>query len=72
MAPADRGKIVAKQLAERKAIRADILRLSHLRDTDIAAQRQRQSKSSGMESFDVAVLKALRQQIARKGIRLRQ
>jgi hypothetical protein len=70
-APAERAKTVAKQLAERKSLRAEILRLSRLRDADIVAQRNRQAVATGKQPLDAAILAALRQQVARKGIKLR-
>jgi Mg-chelatase subunit ChlD len=62
----DRKKEIAKRIAERKAIRAEILALSKQRDAYIAAERKKQGKTNG---FDTAVAQALREQLLRKGIR---
>ena len=65
--PAARHKEIEKRLAERKALRNDILKLSKLRDEFIAAARKKQSgKPSG---FDSAVAGALKEQLIRKGIK---
>ena len=67
MTPEAREKTVEKRLAERKAIRAQIVELAKKRDAYIAQER---NKQAGPETgFDAAVSKALRDQAARKGIR---
>lgn len=63
---AERKKEIAKRIAERKAIRAEILALSKQRDAYIAAERKKQGKTNG---FDTAVAQALREQLLRKGIK---
>jgi Mg-chelatase subunit ChlD len=65
--PSERQKEIEKRLAERRDIRAQILSLSKQRDEFIIAERK---KSGGnTNGFDVAVTKALKEQMARKGIR---
>lgn len=63
---AERKKAIDKRIAERKAIRAEILALSKQRDAHIAAERKKQGKTNG---FDTAVAQALREQLLRKGIK---
>jgi hypothetical protein len=63
---AERKKEIDKRIAERKAIRAEILSLSKQRDEYVAAERKKQGKANG---FDTAVSQALREQLLRKGIR---
>lgn len=66
MTVAERKREVDKRIADRKAIRAEILTLSKQRDEFIAAERRKQGKSNG---FDTAVAAALKEQLLRKGIR---
>jgi Mg-chelatase subunit ChlD len=66
MSPAERKKEVAKRVAERKAIRAEIVELSKKRDEFIKAQRAKSGKQDG---FDAAVSNALSEQMLRKGIK---
>ena len=67
LVPAARQKEIEKRLAQRKALRDEILRLSKLRDEFIAEARKKQSgKANG---FDSAVATALKQQLTRKGIK---
>jgi Mg-chelatase subunit ChlD len=66
MTVAERKLEVNKRIAERKAIRAEILTLSKQRDEFIAAERKKQGRSNG---FDTAVAAALREQLLRKGIK---
>ena len=66
MTVAERKKEIDKRIAERKAIRAEILTLSKLRDEFIAAERKKKGQANG---FDTAVAQALREQLLRKGIR---
>jgi Mg-chelatase subunit ChlD len=66
MTVAERRREVDKRIADRKAIRAEILTLSKQRDEFIAAARSKQGKSNG---FDTAVAAALKEQLLRKGIR---
>lgn len=64
----DRAKEIGKRLAERKEIRKQILALSKQRTDYIAAERQKHN--GGVQNgFDVAVSAALRQQLAKKGIK---
>ena len=63
---AERKKSIDKRIAERKAIRAEILTLSKQRDEFMATERKKQGKPNG---FDTAVGQALREQLLRKGIR---
>jgi hypothetical protein len=64
----DRAKEIEKRLAERKEIRKQILSLSKQRTEYIAAQRQKRN-GGAQNGFDVAVSAALRQQLAKKGIK---
>ncbi len=74
MPPAQRKAVVAKRLAERKTMRANILALSRKRDAYLADARKKQTAKSGKGTpsgaFDTAVAAALRKQVAKKGIRL--
>ena len=64
----DRAKEIEKRLAERKEIRKQIMSLSKQRTEYIAAQQQK--RNGGVQNgFDVAVSSALRQQLAKKGIK---
>ncbi len=62
----ERKKEVEKRLAERKAIRAEILELSKKRDQFIKTERAKTGKQDG---FDAAVSNALSEQMLRKGIK---
>jgi Mg-chelatase subunit ChlD len=62
----ERRKEIERRLAERKKIREEIVMLSKKRDEFIAAERKKNLKQSG---FDAAVAEALREQLARKGIK---
>lgn len=66
MSVAERKKEIDKRIAERKAIRAEILALSKQRDDFIAAEQKKQGKTNG---FDTAVSQALKEQLLRKGIK---
>jgi len=66
LAPAERKKEIEKRIAERKAIRAEILTLSKKRDEYIQAERKKTNKQGG---FDQAVAQALREQLHKKGIK---
>ena len=66
MSVADRKKAIDKRIAERKAIRAEILTLSKQRDEFVAAERAKAGRKNG---FDTAVAQALQEQLAKKGIR---
>ena len=64
----DRTKDIEKRLAERREIRKQILALSKQRTEYIAAEQQK--RNGGVQNgFDVAVSAALRQQLAKKGIK---
>ena len=68
LSPEDRAKEVEKRLAERKEIRKQILSLSKQRTEYIAAEQKK--RNGGLQNgFDVAVSSALRQQLAKKGIK---
>ena len=63
----ERRQEVARRLAERKKIRDEIVTLKKQRDEHIAAERK---KHSGTQTgFDAAVASALKEQLARKGIK---
>jgi len=74
MPPAERKGTVAKRLAERKAMRANILALSRKRDAYLNDARKKQAAKSNKGTlegaFDIAVAAALRKQVAKKGILL--
>ncbi|HEU4511364.1 MAG TPA: vWA domain-containing protein [Pyrinomonadaceae bacterium] len=64
----EQAKEINKRLAERKDMREQILSLSKQRNEYIAAEQKK--RSGGVQSgFDVAVSAALREQLAKKGIR---
>jgi Mg-chelatase subunit ChlD len=63
---AERKKVIDKRIAERKAIRAEILTLSKQREEFVKAER---AKRGGKNGFDTAVAQALKEQLAKKGIR---
>jgi len=67
LSPAERRKEVERRLAERKQIREEIVTLSKQRDAHIAAQRGKQS--GARTGFDAAVSAALKEQLARRGIK---
>jgi Mg-chelatase subunit ChlD len=64
----ERAKEIEKRLAERSEIRKQILALSKQRTNYIEAQ-QKKSKGGAQNGFDAAVSAALRQQLAKKGIK---
>jgi len=64
----ERTKEIEKRLAERSEIRKQILELSKQRTEYIAAEQKKRSGGS-QNGFDVAVSAALREQLAKKGIR---
>jgi hypothetical protein len=68
LSPTERKQEIDKRLAERKEIRNQILALSKQRNDYIAAQQKKQG-GTGQNSFDVAVATALKEQLAKKGIK---
>jgi len=64
----ERTKYIENKLAERSEIRKQIMALSKQRTEYIAAE-QRKRKGGAQSGFDVAVSAALREQLAKKGIR---
>ena len=68
LSPEERAKEVEKRLSERREIRAQILSLSKQR-TDFIANEQKKRTGGKQNSFDVAVSSALREQLAKKGIK---
>jgi len=64
----ERAKEIEKRLAERSEIRKQILALSKQRD-DYLATQVKQGKGGAQNGFDVAVSAALREQLAKKGIK---
>jgi Mg-chelatase subunit ChlD len=64
----ERTKEIQKRLAERSEIRKQILALSKQR-TDYIAAEQKKRTGGAQNGFDVAVSAALREQLAKKGIR---
>ncbi len=69
LSTADRQKVIADKIQERKKIREQILELSKKRDAFILEERKKQSTKSPT-GFDQAVSEALKQQITRKGLKL--
>lgn len=68
---AARKKEIDRRIAERSAIKAEILTLSKQRDAYLADQRKKlASKSPGAKGFDTAVAAALKKQVAKRGIKL--
>jgi uncharacterized protein YegL len=67
MSPAERQKEVERRLAERKKMRDEIVTLSKQRDEYVNAERKK--SSGGQTGFDSAVASALKEQMARKGIK---
>jgi hypothetical protein len=67
LSAAERKQEIDKRLAERKQLRADIVALAKKRDDFIAAERKRQTGKQ--DGFDTAVSTALKEQLARKGIK---
>jgi len=66
LSPEERKQEIEKRLAERKAIRGQIMVLSKQRTDYIASQPKKKDASNG---FDVAVSTALKEQLAKKGIK---
>lgn len=68
LSPAERKVEIEKRLAARRELRAQIVTLAKQRDEFIATERKKQAggKQSG---FDAAVAEALKEQLARKGIK---
>ena len=64
----ERAKDIEKRLAERSEIRKQILSLSKQRTEYIAAE-QKKRNGGAQNGFDVAVSAALREQLAKKGIK---
>ena len=64
----ERTKEIEKRLAERSEIRKQILSLSKQRTEYIAAE-QKKRNGGAQNGFDVAVSAALREQLAKKGLR---
>jgi len=64
----ERTKEIERRLAERSEIRKQILALSKQR-TDYIAAEQKKGKGGAQNGFDAAVSAALRQQLAKKGIK---
>ncbi|HEX8190879.1 MAG TPA: vWA domain-containing protein [Pyrinomonadaceae bacterium] len=67
LSPDERKKDVERRLSERQKIRDEIVSLKKQRDEYIAAERKKHSGSQ--TGFDAAVASALKEQLARKGIR---
>lgn len=67
LTPAERQKEVERRMAERKKMRDEIVSLSKQRDEYITAERKK--STGGQSGFDSAVASALKEQMARKGIK---
>jgi Mg-chelatase subunit ChlD len=68
LSPANRAKEIEKRLAERREIRQQILELSKQRTEYIAAEQKKRTRGT-QNSFDLAVSAALKEQLAKKGIK---
>ncbi len=68
LSAAERTKEIQKRLAERSEIRKQILALSKQRTEYIAAEQKKRT-GGAQNGFDMAVSAALREQLAKKGIR---
>lgn len=66
LSPAERKKEIERRIAERKEIRKEIMELSKKRDAYIEVERKKLGDQNG---FDVAVAKALEEQLLRRGIK---
>lgn len=66
MSADERKKEIEKRLAERKKMREEILELTKKRNEYLTDERKKQGKQNG---FDVAVASALKEQLAKKGIK---
>ncbi|HVF49899.1 MAG TPA: vWA domain-containing protein [Pyrinomonadaceae bacterium] len=66
--PAERQREVQRRLDERSKLRAEILALSKQREAFIAAEKKKRAGAT-QDSFDTAVASALKEQMARKGIK---
>lgn len=64
MSPAERQQEIEKRLAERRAIRGQILSLSKQRETFVEVEKKR--RNVPRDGFDEVVSRALKEQIARK------
>ena len=70
LAPAARKGEIDRRLEERRKLRAEIVSLSKQRDGFLAAERKKRAGTKGtQQGFDTAVAAALKEQMARKGIR---
>jgi len=67
LSPDERKKEIEKRLTERKKIRDEIVTLSKQRDAHITAERKK--STGGQNGFDAAVASALKDQMAKKGIK---
>ena len=68
LSAAERKKVIADKIEERKRIRLQILELSKKRDAFLLEERKKQSAKNAT-GFDEAVSAALKAQIARKGLK---
>ncbi len=68
LSPEERKPEIEKRLAERREIRKQIMELSQQRTAYIASERKKRT-GGAQNGFDVAVSAALREQLAKKGIR---
>jgi Mg-chelatase subunit ChlD len=68
LSSAERQKEVERRLSERRKIRDEIVSLNKQRDAYIASERKKQT-GGHQTGFDAAVASALKEQLARKGIK---
>jgi hypothetical protein len=68
LSPDARKQEIEKRLAERRELRAQIISLSKQRDEFVATERKKQNGGK-QNGFDGAVAAALKEQLARKGIK---
>ncbi len=69
LTPAQRKTEIDKRLAERREIRSQIMSLSKQRTDYIAAEQKKRKNGNKANSFDLAVSSALKEQMAKKGIK---
>jgi hypothetical protein len=70
LSPEARNKEIARRIAERKTVRAEILSLSRQRDVVLLSHRKKKKEKRKQVGFDTAVAEGLRRQAAKKNIKL--
>lgn len=69
LTPAQRKTEIDKRLAERREIRSQIMELSKQRTDFISAEQKKRKDGAKANGFDLAVSSALKEQLAKKGIK---